>query len=153
MWTPSSWQEHAIKQQPAWPDPAALKASLKQISTLPPLVFAGEARSLQTELGRVASGNAFLLQAGDCAESFEDFSADNIREKLRVILNNTQRPLDSYIKRPERYTVWTPCGLLKTANRFSSERLVELRPPDADGGWDSIRCRGYDGFVDFVLGV
>ena len=86
MWTPSSWQEHAIKQQPAWPDPAALKASLKQISTLPPLVFAGEARSLQTELGRVASGNAFLLQAGDCAESFEDFSADNIREKLRVIL-------------------------------------------------------------------
>jgi 3-deoxy-7-phosphoheptulonate synthase len=49
-------------------------------------VFAGEARSLQTELGRVASGNAFLLQAGDCAESFEDFSADNIREKLRVIL-------------------------------------------------------------------
>jgi len=85
-WTPSSWQERAVKQQPTWPDPAALESSLKQIATLPPLVFAGEARSLQTELGRVASGNAFLLQAGDCAESFEDFSADNIREKLRVIL-------------------------------------------------------------------
>ena len=53
---------------------------------MPPLVFAGEARSLQTELGRVAAGNAFLLQAGDCAESFDDFSADTIREKLRVIL-------------------------------------------------------------------
>ncbi len=53
---------------------------------MPPLVFAGEARSLQAELGRVAAGNAFLLQAGDCAESFDDFSADNIREKLRVIL-------------------------------------------------------------------
>ncbi len=85
-WTPSSWQDRAVKQQPTWPDAAALESSLKQISTLPPLVFAGEARSLQTELGRVASGNAFLLQAGDCAESFEDFSADNIREKLRVIL-------------------------------------------------------------------
>lgn len=85
-WTPSSWQERAAKQQPTWPDPTALESSLKQIATLPPLVFAGEARSLQTELGRVASGNAFLLQAGDCAESFEDFSADNIREKLRVIL-------------------------------------------------------------------
>jgi 3-deoxy-7-phosphoheptulonate synthase len=53
---------------------------------MPPLVFAGEARSLQGELARVASGNAFLLQAGDCAESFDDFSADTIREKLRVIL-------------------------------------------------------------------
>ena len=59
---------------------------MKQISSMPPLVFAGEARSLQAELGRVASGNAFLLQAGDCAESFDDFSADTIREKLRVIL-------------------------------------------------------------------
>ena len=53
---------------------------------MPPLVFAGEARSLQADLGRVAAGNAFLLQAGDCAESFDDFSADTIREKLRVIL-------------------------------------------------------------------
>lgn len=85
-WTPSSWQDRAVKQQPTWPDAGALDAALKQISTMPPLVFAGEARSLQAELGRVASGNAFLLQAGDCAESFEEFSADNIREKLRVIL-------------------------------------------------------------------
>ncbi len=85
-WTPQSWQEHTVKQQPSWPDLGALDSSLKQISTLPPLVFAGEARSLQAELAQVAAGNAFLLQAGDCAESFEDFSADNIREKLRVIL-------------------------------------------------------------------
>ncbi|NNE13034.1 MAG: 3-deoxy-7-phosphoheptulonate synthase class II, partial [Ilumatobacter sp.] len=60
--------------------------ALKQIGAYPPLVFAGEARSLQAGLAKVAAGNAFLLQAGDCAESFEDFSADNIREKLRVIL-------------------------------------------------------------------
>ncbi len=86
MWSPTSWHERAAGQQPSWPDAGALERSLKQISSMPPLVFAGEARSLQTELGRVAAGNAFLLQAGDCAESFDDFSADTIREKLRVIL-------------------------------------------------------------------
>lgn len=60
--------------------------ALKQVGSFPPLVFAGEARALQSSLAQVAAGNAFLLQAGDCAESFEEFSANNIREKLRVIL-------------------------------------------------------------------
>lgn len=85
-WTPSSWQAHPVVQQPNWPDAAQLDSALKQIASFPPLVFAGEARSLQAALGQVASGNAFLLQAGDCAESFEEFTAVNIREKLRVIL-------------------------------------------------------------------
>jgi 3-deoxy-7-phosphoheptulonate synthase len=85
-WSPDSWRGFPIKQQPQWPDMADLDRALKQISSYPPLVFAGEARSLQAGLGQVAAGNAFLLQAGDCAESFEEFSADNIREKLRVIL-------------------------------------------------------------------
>ncbi|MGA1220266.1 MAG: 3-deoxy-7-phosphoheptulonate synthase, partial [Ilumatobacteraceae bacterium] len=86
QWSPSSWKDHPIKQQPAWPDEAAYDRALKDIASMPPLVFAGEARSLQANLAKVAAGNAFLLQAGDCAESFEEFSADNIREKLRVIL-------------------------------------------------------------------
>ena len=85
-WTPSSWQSIPAVQQPQWPDTGDLERALKQISTFPPLVFAREARSLQTALGQVASGNAFLLQAGDCAESFEEFTAVNIREKLRIIL-------------------------------------------------------------------
>jgi len=85
-WTPSSWQAFPVVQQPNWPDSAQLDGALKQIASFPPLVFAGEARSLQAALGQVASGNAFLLQAGDCAESFEEFTAVNIREKLRVIL-------------------------------------------------------------------
>jgi 3-deoxy-7-phosphoheptulonate synthase len=85
-WTPSSWQSFPAVQQPVWPDENELTNALKQIASFPPLVFAGEARSLQAALGQVASGNAFLLQAGDCAESFEEFSAVNIREKLRVIL-------------------------------------------------------------------
>lgn len=85
-WTPDSWQAFTAMQQPDWPDTAALDAALKHIASYPPLVFAGEARSLQNSLAKVAAGNAFLLQAGDCAESFEEFSANNIREKLRVIL-------------------------------------------------------------------
>src|SRR4051812_31479489 len=86
VWTASSWQHHPAAQQPDWPDAADLGRALKTIAAFPPLVFAGEARSLQSSLAQVAAGNAFLLQAGDCAESFEEFSADNIREKLRVIL-------------------------------------------------------------------
>ena len=85
-WSPTSWRGFDAAQQPEWPDEAELDAALKQIASYPPLVFAGEARSLQASLGQVAAGNAFLLQAGDCAESFDEFSANNIREKLRVIL-------------------------------------------------------------------
>ena len=85
-WTPDSWRSLEAAQQPDWPDTAELDAALKQVASFPPLVFAGEARSLQASLAQVAAGNAFLLQAGDCAESFEEFSAVNIREKLRVIL-------------------------------------------------------------------
>ena len=85
-WTKTSWQSHEAAQQPQWPDTAALDQALKQIESYPPLVFAGEARTLMASLGQVANGNAFLLQAGDCAESFEEFTAVNIREKLRVIL-------------------------------------------------------------------
>ncbi len=85
-WDPRSWRGRPAAQQPDWPDDAALERAVKQIAGYPPLVFAGEARSLQSALGRVAAGEAFLLQAGDCAESFDDFSAVSIREKLRVIL-------------------------------------------------------------------
>jgi 3-deoxy-7-phosphoheptulonate synthase len=85
-WTPRSWRDHPAAQQPNWPDDAALEAVLKAMATLPPLVFAGEARELTARLGQVARGEAFLLQAGDCAESFDAFSADAIRDKLKVIL-------------------------------------------------------------------
>ncbi len=84
-WTPSSWRSLNAKHQPSWPDSSELDRSVKALSELPPLVFAGEARSLTEQLGSVADGHAFVLQAGDCAESFEA-SADSIRDKLRVIL-------------------------------------------------------------------
>ncbi len=85
-WAPSTWRDRSAAQQPSWPDEAALDAVLKQLATLPPLVFAGEARDLTSALGQVADGRAFLLQAGDCAESFDSFSADGIRDSLKVIL-------------------------------------------------------------------
>ena len=85
-WSPLSRQARPAEQQPEWPDDGALDRALKQIATFPPLVFAGEARSLIGSLGQVSAGNAFLLQAGDCAESFEAFSANDIRDRLRVIL-------------------------------------------------------------------
>src|SRR5437764_2363665 len=85
-WTPSSWRTLPAGQQPEWPDEGRLDDVLKRLATLPPLVFAGEARSLTAALAQVADGRAFLLQAGDCAESFDGFSADGIRDKLKVIL-------------------------------------------------------------------
>lgn len=85
-WHPGSWRERPAGQQPIWPDQGAADAALKTLATLPPLVFAGEARQLQGALAEVAGGRAFLLQAGDCAESFADWSADAIRDKLKVIL-------------------------------------------------------------------
>ena len=85
-WTPTSWTTYPAEQQPEWPDEAALKEVLEELRVLPPLVFAGEARSLKSALARASRGEAFLLQAGDCAEAFGDFTADSIRDKLKVIL-------------------------------------------------------------------
>ncbi|MGH8998275.1 MAG: class II 3-deoxy-7-phosphoheptulonate synthase [Acidimicrobiia bacterium] len=84
-WAPASWRARPAAQQPVWPDPGAVDAALERVRRMPPLVFAGEARALQAALGEVAAGRAVLLQAGDCAESF-DFSANSLRDKLRVIL-------------------------------------------------------------------
>ncbi len=85
-WTPDSWRAFEAKQQPRWPDQTDLEHVEKVLGGLPPLVFAGEARDLRSRLAKVAEGKAFLLQAGDCAESFDGFNADAIREKLRVVL-------------------------------------------------------------------
>ena len=85
-WTPSSWRSKPILQQPDWPDKAKLAEVEKTLASYPPLVFAGEARRLTEQLGRVAEGKAFLLQGGDCAESFAEFHADKIRDTFRVLL-------------------------------------------------------------------
>jgi 3-deoxy-7-phosphoheptulonate synthase len=85
-WTPASWREFPAAQQPDWPDTQALDAALDELHALPPLVFAGEARNLTHALAEAVEGRAFVLQAGDCSESFDVFSANAIRDKLKVIL-------------------------------------------------------------------
>jgi len=85
-WTPNSWRNKPIKQVPFYPDAQALTDVEARLRTYPPLVFAGEARKLKSQLAAVAEGKAFLLQGGDCAESFAEHGADNIRDFFRVFL-------------------------------------------------------------------
>ncbi len=85
-WTPESWRTHEGKQMPTYRDQQALNAAEATLRNFPPLVFAGEARNLTAELADVAEGRAFLLQGGDCAESFAEFHPNNIRDTFRVIL-------------------------------------------------------------------
>jgi len=85
-WTPDSWRGKPIVQVPDYPDLGLLADVEKQLASFPPLVFAGEARSLKKALARVASGDAFLLQGGDCAESFAEHGANNIRDFFRMFL-------------------------------------------------------------------
>ncbi len=85
-WSPGSWRSKPISQVPAYPDAEALADTERQLASYPPLVFAGEARKLKKQLAAVANGEAFLLQGGDCAESFAEHGADNIRDFFRVFL-------------------------------------------------------------------
>ena len=85
-WSPESWRSKDIRQVPEYPDKALLAAAETQLRTYPPLVFAGEARQLREELAEVVAGRAFLLQGGDCAESFARFHPDNIRDTFRLLL-------------------------------------------------------------------
>ncbi len=85
-WTPGSWREQPIRQVPSYPDEARLDAMEARLSRFPPLVFAGEARRLKAALALAVSGQAFVLQGGDCAESFGDFTANVIRDTFRVLL-------------------------------------------------------------------
>ena len=86
QWTPDSWTAHEARQLPTYPDAGALARATATLGSFPPLVFAGEARDLTADLARVVEGKAFLLQGGDCAESFAEFHPNNIRDTFRVIL-------------------------------------------------------------------
>ena len=85
-WTPASWREKTIRQLPQYKDQQALADVESQLALLPPLVFAGEARQLKSELAKVSRGEAFLLQGGDCAESFSEFHSNHIRDTFMALL-------------------------------------------------------------------
>ncbi|HOA49343.1 MAG: hypothetical protein RL702_292 [Pseudomonadota bacterium] len=86
MWTPESWQAKEARHLPSYPDAEALDKVTGTLANFPPLVFAGEARALKADLAEVAAGKGFLLQGGDCAESFAEFHPNNIRDTFRVLL-------------------------------------------------------------------
>jgi len=81
-----SWRDRPALQQPEYPDKAELDEVLRTVEAFPPIVFAGEARTLEERLAEAAVGRAFLLQGGDCAESFKEFNSNNIRDTFRVLL-------------------------------------------------------------------
>src|SRR3977135_1208133 len=85
-WTPRGGRSRPVQQMPVYADATALAGAETRLRRYPPLVFAGEARKLKTALAKVAAGKAFLLQGGDCAESFQDFTANTIRDTFRVLL-------------------------------------------------------------------
>jgi len=85
-WTPQTWRAHPAAQMPTYPDPARLAEYERKLHRYPPLVFAGEVRRLKAALANAADGRAFVLQGGDCAESFGDFTANIIRDSFRVLL-------------------------------------------------------------------
>ena len=93
-WTPDSWRGKPILQVPEYPDAKVLETVEAQLKRCPPLVFAGEARSLKKSLAQVAEGEAFLLQGGDCAESFAEFHPDNIRDTFRVLQQHAEGVAD-----------------------------------------------------------
>ena len=85
-WTLNSWKNYPVKHIPKYEDEKELAMVLKKVGSFPPLVFAGETRALKKSLAQVVEGKAFLLQGGDCAESFAEFHPDNIRDTFKVIL-------------------------------------------------------------------
>ena len=125
-WSPQSWREKPVKQMPDYKDQAALLSAEHELSAMPPLVFAGEARNLQRSLGEVALGNGFLLQGGDCAESFSEFSANHIRDTFRVLL--------------QMAVVLTYAGSLpvvkvgRMAGQFAKPRSSDSETQTIDGG-------------------
>ena len=85
-WKKNSWRKYPVKHIPEYPDKKELDTVLDKIGTFPPLVFAGETRHLKDQLAEVVDGKAFLLQGGDCAESFAEFNPDNIRDTFKLLL-------------------------------------------------------------------
>src|SRR5712692_10118106 len=126
-WSPSSWRSHPALHQPEWPDAAEADAALARLKSLPPLVFAGESRRLRESLAEVAEGRAFLLQAGDCAESFHDFTAVSNREKLKIMLQ--MAAVLTYAGTTPLVRVGRIAGQFAKPRSLPTERVGELELP------------------------
>ena len=136
-WSPDSWRSKEIRQVPSYPDEAALADVEAQLSAYPPLVFAGEARRLKQQLGRVAEGKAFLLQGGDCAESFAEFHPDNIRDTFRVLLQMAVV-----------LTFGATCPIVKVGRMAGQFAKPRSAPTEVQGGQELPSYRG-----DIINGI
>jgi 3-deoxy-7-phosphoheptulonate synthase len=121
-WTPSSWRAFPIKQQPTYQDKELLQEVEKKLSSYPPLIFAGEARKLKEKLAKAGRGEAFLLQGGDCAESFSDFNAKNIKNLFKLMLQMNMVLM---------YTTGKPIVKIgRVAGQFAKPRSSDLETID-----------------------
>ena len=137
QWAPDSWRGKEVRQVPAYEDQAALESVEQTLASYPPLVFAGEARRLKAQLGRVAEGKAFLLQGGDCAESFAEFRADNIRDTFKVMLQMAVA-----------LTFGAACPIVKVGRMAGQFAKPRSAPTEAQGGVELPSYRG-----DIVNGI
>jgi 3-deoxy-7-phosphoheptulonate synthase len=131
VWTPSSWRSRPALHQPGWPSEERAEAAKARLAGVPPLVFAGEARQLRAALAEVVEGRAFLLQAGDCAESFHDLSAIHIREKLKIMLQ--MAAVLTYGATLPVVKVGRIAGQLAKARTSPTERVGEVELPSFRG--------------------
>ncbi len=136
-WTPDSWRGMPISQVPDYPDSKALAAVEATLAQYPPLVFAGEARRLREQLAGVAEGQAFLLQGGDCAESFAEFHANNIRDTFRVLLQMAVV-----------LTFGAACPVVKVGRMAGQFAKPRSAPTEVQGGVELPSYRG-----DIVNGI
>lgn len=130
-WTKSDWRTFPRIQMPDYPDTGALAAAEAKLSKYPPLVFAGEARKLTKSLGQVAKGEAFLLQGGDCAESFGEFGADSIRDTFRVMLQMAMV-----------LTFGAKCPVVKVGRMAGQFAKPRSSPTETQGGLELPIYRG-----------
>jgi len=136
-WSPDSWRDKDIRQVPRYPDAAVLTEVEAQLSRYPPLVFAGEARRLTEQLAQVADGKAFLLQGGDCAESFAEFHPNNIRDTFRVLLQMAVV-----------LTFGATCPIVKVGRMAGQFAKPRSTPTETQGGQELPSYRG-----DIVNGI
>src|SRR3569623_1296497 len=167
QWTPASWRSKPGKHMPEdYPDLAELTRTVQVLRGMPPLVFAGEARRLKSLLADVSEGRAFLLQGGDCAESFKEFHADNIRDTFRLILQMAL--ILTFAGGKPVVKVGRLAGQFATPRSAATEPVGEVTLPsyrgDSTSGdwydvsahllWIGERTRQLDGaHVEFMRGI
>ena len=130
-WTKSSWRSFPARQQPLWPDSRACEDTLKKLSYLPALVFAGESRSLKQDLAEALEGKAFVLQAGDCAEDFSRCHGPFIHNLLKVILQMSV--IITYAGERKVVKIGRIAGQYAKPRSFDTEKIGNLIIPSYRG--------------------